>query len=61
MNVAASRLLGPCHTGVPNASRLHATDNVGEPSRQSNAWAHKPWLMVSAIRLDLGTVDVGEL
>jgi hypothetical protein len=35
--------------------------NVGERSRQSNAGARKRWFRRSAIRLDLGTVDVGEL
>ena len=35
--------------------------NVGEASRQSNAGARKRWFRRSAIRLDLGTVDVGEL
>jgi hypothetical protein len=35
--------------------------NVGGPSRQSNAGDRKRWFRRSAIRLDLGTVDVREL
>jgi hypothetical protein len=34
--------------------------NVGERSRQSNAGADKPWLMVSAMRLVKEAVDVDE-
>src|SRR6516225_11711138 len=35
--------------------------NVGEGWQQSNAGARKRWFRRLAIRLDLGTVDLGEL
>jgi len=43
-------LLGPTMLARSNAPLLHATPNVGEGSRQSNAGGHKPWLMRLAIR-----------
>ena len=48
--IAFQTLLGP-NTGPANASRLYATLNVGEGSRQSNAGGPKRWLMRSALRL----------
>src|SRR5262249_53973134 len=35
--------------------------NVGEGGQQSNAGSHKRWLRRLAIRLELGTIDSGEL
>jgi hypothetical protein len=44
-----------------NASRLHAIDNVGDGSRQSNAGGPKRWLRPSAIRLGSDAVHIDGL